>query len=149
MCGIFALLNYSEVNYDKFIKCQFMKGKNRGPEFSDLQHISMNAIFGFHRLAINGLDDISNQPITIDNIHLICNGEIYNYRELYKLMDVTPKTNSDCEVIIHLYKRYGIKQTLKMLDGVFAFALCDNNHTHLESNIYIARDPYGIRPYTF
>jgi asparagine synthase (glutamine-hydrolysing) len=149
MCGIFALLNYSEVNYDKFIKCQFMKGKNRGPEFSDLQHISMNAIFGFHRLAINGLDDISNQPITIDNIHLICNGEIYNYRELYKLMDLTPKTNSDCEVIIHLYKRYGIKQTLKMLDGVFAFALCDNNHTHLESNIYIARDPYGIRPLYF
>jgi asparagine synthase (glutamine-hydrolysing) len=149
MCGIFTLLNYSEVNYDKFIKCQFMKGKNRGPEFSDLQHISMNAIFGFHRLAINGLDDISNQPITIDNIHLICNGEIYNYRELYKLMDVTPKTNSDCEVIIHLYKRYGIKQTLKMLDGVFAFALCDNNHTHLESNIYIARDPYGIRPLYF
>ena len=149
MCGIFALLNYSEVNYDKFIKCQFMKGKNRGPEFSDLQHISMNAIFGFHRLAINGLDDISNQPITIDNIHLICNGEIYNYRELYKLMDVSPKTNSDCEVIIHLYKRYGIKQTLKMLDGVFAFALCDNNHTNLESNIYIARDPYGIRPLYF
>jgi asparagine synthase (glutamine-hydrolysing) len=149
MCGIFTLLNYSEVNYDKFIRCQFMKGKNRGPEFSDLQHISMNAIFGFHRLAINGLDDISNQPITIDNIHLICNGEIYNYRELYKLMDVTPKTNSDCEVIIHLYKRYGIKQTLKMLDGVFAFALCDNNHTHLESNIYIARDPYGIRPLYF
>jgi len=149
MCGIFTLLNYSEVNYDKFIKCQFMKGKNRGPEFSDLQHISMNAIFGFHRLAINGLDDISNQPITIDNIHLICNGEIYNYRELYKLMDVSPKTNSDCEVIIHLYKRYGIKQTLKMLDGVFAFALCDNNHTNLESNIYIARDPYGIRPLYF
>jgi len=149
MCGIFTLLNYSQVNYDKFIKCQFMKGKNRGPEFSDLQHISMNAIFGFHRLAINGLDDISNQPITIDNIHLICNGEIYNYRELYKLMDVTPKTNSDCEVIIHLYKRYGIKQTLKMLDGVFAFALCDNNHTNLESNIYIARDPYGIRPLYF
>jgi len=149
MCGIFTLLNYSEVNYDKFIKCQFMKGKNRGPEFSDLQHISMNAIFGFHRLAINGLDDISNQPITIDNIHLICNGEIYNYRELYKLMNVSPKTNSDCEIIIHLYKRYGIKQTLKMLDGVFAFALCDNNHTILESNIYIARDPYGIRPLYF
>jgi len=149
MCGIFTLLNYSQVNYDKFIKSQFMKGKNRGPEFSDLQHISMNAIFGFHRLAINGLDDISNQPITIDNIHLICNGEIYNYRELYKLMGVTPKSNSDCEVIIHLYKRYGIKQTLKMLDGVFAFALCDNNHTNLESNIYIARDPYGIRPLYF
>jgi len=149
MCGIFTLLNYSQVNYDKFIKSQFMKGKNRGPEFSNLQHISMNAIFGFHRLAINGLDDISNQPITIDNIHLICNGEIYNYRELYKLMGVTPKSNSDCEVIIHLYKRYGIKQTLKMLDGVFAFAICDNNHTNLESNIYIARDPYGIRPLYF
>ena len=146
MCGIFTLLNYSEINYSKFIKEQFMKGQHRGPEFSSLQNVSINAMFGFHRLAINGLDSISNQPIVIDNIKLICNGEIYNYKELYKLMNVTPETNSDCEVIIHLYKRYGIKQTLLMLDGVFAFALCEINHNQIETTIYIARDPYGVRP---
>ena len=146
MCGIFTLLNYSQVDSSKFINEQFMKGQHRGPEFSHIEQVSINAMFGFHRLAINGLDTNSNQPINIDNIKLICNGEIYNYKELYKLMDVTPQTNSDCEVIIHLYKKYGIKQTLLMLDGVFAFALCENNHNQLESTIYIARDPYGVRP---
>jgi len=45
------------------------------------------------------------QPITYKNVSLICNGEIYNYKQLYDLLktDVTMQTNSDCEIIIHLY----------------------------------------------
>jgi asparagine synthase (glutamine-hydrolysing) len=79
---------------------------------------------------------------------LICNGEIYNYKELYKLMNVSPNTDSDCEVIIHLYLKYGIEQTLVMLDGVFAFILFDNRvkKSDLNSKVYVARDPYGVRP---
>lgn len=77
---------------------------------------------------------------------LICNGEIYNYKELYEIMGITPVTQSDCEVIIHLYKRYGMKQTLQMLDGVFAFVLCDNNIQLPTAKMYVARDPYGVRP---
>jgi asparagine synthase (glutamine-hydrolysing) len=56
------------------------------------------------------------------------------------MMNIIPKTQSDCEVIIHLYEKYGINQTLRMLDGVFSFVLYSNNH------IIIARDPYGVRP---
>jgi asparagine synthase (glutamine-hydrolysing) len=149
MCGIFSIIND---NLDfSFLKNEFNKGKHRGPENSSISLVSINTIFGFHRLAINGLDDISNQPITVDNVILICNGEIYNYKELYKLMNIVPTTNSDCEVIIHLYLKYGIRQTLRMLDGVFAFVLCDNRiyaetETHKLNSIYIARDPYGVRP---
>ena len=129
-----------------FIEEQFNQGQRRGPEFSKLQQIDIEAMVGFHRLAINGLNEASNQPITIDNISLICNGEIYNYRELYKLMNVEPTTGSDCEVIIHLYKKYGIEQTLQMLDGVFAFVLFHNNLAKMDSTMYVARDPYGVRP---
>ena len=149
MCGIFSIIND---NLDfSFLKNEFNKGKHRGPENSSISLVSINTIFGFHRLAINGLDDISNQPITVDNVILICNGEIYNYKELYKLMNIVPTTNSVCEVIIHLYLKYGIRQTLRMLDGVFAFVLCDNRiyaetETHKLNSIYIARDPYGVRP---
>ena len=78
----------------------------------------------------------------INNVSLICNGEIYNYKYLYELMDIKPKTDSDCEVIIHLYMRYGIEQTLQMLDGVFAFVLLDIT----KSTIFVARDPLGVRP---
>ena len=150
MCGIFSLLNISDTNVlftQEFIKHNFQLGQGRGPENSVLKNVSVRTKFGFHRLAINGLNDISNQPICIDDIVLICNGEIYNYKELYELMGIESETDSDCEIIIHLYKKYGIYQTLKMLDGVFAFCLCDNRLTiSLTSTIYVARDPYGVRP---
>ena len=57
-------------------------------------------------------------------------------------MNIIPKTNSDCEVIIHLYRKFGIENTVQMLDGVFAFMLYDNKN----DKIYVARDPYGVRP---
>ena len=149
MCGIFTLLNnYNELCMS-FIEEQFQKGKNRGPEYSKLSSVMIKALFGFHRLAINGLNDNSNQPIVINDISIICNGEIYNYKQLYKSMNIQPKTDSDCEVIIHLYKKYGIDQTLQMLDGVFSFVLIDYRLENTESKIYVARDPYGVRPLYF
>lgn len=142
MCGIFALLNILNTDYNyEFLKKEFMKGQNRGPEHSSLiTHYSYNFIQGFHRLAINGLNELSDQPLNYNGCSLICNGEIYNYKELYSMMDITPNTGSDCEVIIHLYNKYGIEHTLRLLDGVFAFVLLT------PTNIYIARDPYGVRP---
>ena len=140
MCGIFSILNANNVTYN-FINDEFIKGKNRGPEYSKLLQLDNN-YFGFHRLAINGLNEKSNQPFNINNMILICNGEIYNYKNLYNLMEIIPETNSDCEVIIHLYVKYGIEQTLQMLDGVFAFILYDT----VNNQIFAARDPYGVRP---
>ena len=145
MCGIFSLLNNNIIDSD-IVKTSFEKGKRIGPEFSKLSTVDILCDFGFHRLAINGLNEKSNQPIIIDDIKLICNGEIYNYKELYKLLEIIPNTQSDCEVIIHLYKKYGIEYTLQILDGVFSFILCDSRLTNDDSKIYIARDPYGVRP---
>jgi len=143
----------SETNTDKpqtnknsdqgFIKEQFEKGQNRGPEFSEiLLHEEEQFIQGFHRLAINGLTSLSNQPLNMWNCSLICNGEIYNYKKLYEIMNIDPATQSDCEVIIYLYRKYGIEHAIKMLDGVFSFILYDYQY----NMIYAARDPYGVRP---
>lgn len=146
MCGIFALVNRAIHRDQVHVKAQFDKGRGRGPEFSSISNVGKDVIFGFHRLAINGLNESSNQPLTNKNstIILICNGEIYNYKELYHLMGVEPNTQSDCEVILHLYEKYGIEHTLQMLDGVFAFVLLDNRA--MDDKIYVARDPYGVRP---
>ena len=146
MCGIFSLLNYEQEYTNNFIETQFKKGVKRGPEFSTLSNVGIKIKFGFHRLAINGLNQESNQPLIQDDILLICNGEIYNYKELYSLMGIQPKTQSDCEVIIHLYKKYGIEHTLHLLDGVFSFVLLDQRIYTNDSRLYIARDPYGVRP---
>jgi asparagine synthase (glutamine-hydrolysing) len=162
MCGIFALLNNNynnkyNSNYDNYnntdiishndVNNEFMKGQKRGPEFSKLDTSYTNLILGFHRLAINGLNNESNQPLVINDIVLICNGEIYNYKQLYKIMNIIPTTDSDCEVIIHLYEKYGIEQTLNMLDGVYSFILYDNRiDENLNKKMYVARDPIGVRP---
>jgi asparagine synthase (glutamine-hydrolysing) len=141
MCGIFALLNYYSSFQHEEITEEFKKGYKRGPEFSVISfRDSINYVQGFHRLAINGLNDESNQPFSINEVTLICNGEIYNHKYLFDLMDITPETQSDCEVIIYLYMKYGIDQTLRMLDGVYSFVLQDRNR------MYVARDPYGVRP---
>ena len=139
MCGIFGIIN---PKYDtKVITSSFDKGYKRGPEFSVLNKYD-NIYFGFHRLAINGLNSKSNQPFEIDNIILICNGEIYNYKKLAENNNISLKTESDCEIILHMYKLYGIEYTLSVLDGVFAFMLYDKN----KNKVIISRDPYGVRP---
>lgn len=151
MCGIFALISdnvkNSDLNNKEFIKQAFELGKGRGPESSVIEELDskneeLNITLGFHRLAINGLDSISMQPLTLFGKKLICNGEIYNYKELYKLVDTTPQTHSDCEVILHLYHKFGIETTLQLLDGVFAFILVDE----IEQKLYAARDRFGVRP---
>jgi len=145
MCGIFALLNNYGFFEDEKIKDCFEKGKNRGPEYSEHSKISENFEIGFHRLAINGLNEKSNQPMWIDKICLICNGEIYNFKELFNKIGVKPVTSSDCEIIIHLYKRFGIEYTLSLLDGYFSFIIYDVSCEE-SPIVYVARDAYGVRP---
>tara|TARA_B100000795_G_scaffold256417_1_gene228814 strand:+ start:2558 stop:4171 length:1614 start_codon:yes stop_codon:yes gene_type:complete len=142
MCGIFSILN--NFYHIDTVKKSFQKGSPRGPEMSTLNvDNDLNIIYGFHRLAINGFNnDNSNQPLKYKNCILICNGEIYNWKELHSILGITLDSRSDCEIIIHLYKKYGIEYTLQLLDGVFAFMLIDVE----KKECFIARDCFGIRP---
>lgn len=143
MCGIFSLINAYQFDYKRDeMEIVFKKGSKRGPDHSVLNYLGDYLLFGFHRLAINGLNEISNQPFHMFGIYLICNGEIFNYKYLFQLVETKPITNSDCEIIIHLYLKFGIENMLNMLDGEFAFILYDSNH----EKIFIARDPFGVRP---
>jgi len=136
MCGIFALL-HSTISMEKAFDA-FQKGAHRGPDETVFN--THEIWLGFHRLAIQGLTN-GRQPFVIDDIQLVCNGEIYNHKELYKKMRVTPTTQSDCEVIIPMYQRYGIEHTVQQLQGSeFAFVLYD------KGVCYAVRDPYGVRP---
>jgi len=147
MCGIFTITSTGQCKHDeKQIKTCFMKGQKRGPEYSYFSKVNDNTFLGFHRLAINGYHEFekSNQPFCIDGVYLICNGEIYNHKKINEITNVIPKSKSDCESIIHLYLKYGIKQTLQILDGVFAFILLDTRNEC--DKLFAARDPYGVRP---
>jgi len=144
MCGIFFLK--TEHSDDELMKCnyfdRFNRTKHRGPDYNFYDEIKEKTYLGFHRLCINDLSELGNQPFINDNIYLICNGEIYNHEILSNEYDISTNSNSDCEIILHLYKKLGIYQTVRLLDGVFAFVLIDYN-TH---KVYIARDMIGVRP---
>lgn len=159
MCGIFFVQNFLNPDTLKVYKKtllenlksyqnDFYKLSHRGPDNSiflnDTQFSKNYACFwGFHRLAINGQTPESNQPFFLKNCRLICNGEIYNFRELIKEFGLEEeyKSQSDCEVIIHLYKKIGIRDMLRRLDGVFALVL----HDYETETTYVARDPVGVR----
>jgi len=142
MCGFFAHLGKRDrSSLEKFAS----KIQYRGPDNTQHKVIREDLFFGFHRLAIMDTSEAGDQPIyhpDDNSLSLICNGEIYNHRALIAKNQFTVKSSSDCEVILHLYKKYGIEITVSMLDGVFAFALYDASLGVLFS----ARDLYGVRP---
>ena len=139
MCGIFAYLGKDKD--ERTLMSHFNKIQHRGPDESRFERIRRDVFFGFHRLAINGLDQKSGQPFDLRNCHLIANAEIFNYRQLASKYDITLETGSDCEIIIHLYKKFGFEKMLRLLEGEFAIVLYD---TELDI-VFAARDHIGIR----
>ena len=137
MCGIFFYRGKRDL---KLFKTSIESLKKRGPDNSNI--IQKNdMIFGFHRLAITDLTSNGMQPLYLnDDLFIINNGEIYNYKELIQKYNFIMKTDSETEVILHMYYNFGIERTLKELNGEFAFIIYD------KSNIIIARDHIGIRP---
>ena len=92
MCGIFSVINHNNKHeYSRLFNYNFKRGSARGPEYSKLTTIQeekeSNIILGFHRLAINGLNKESNQPLVYDGCRLICNGEIITIKNCMKVLE--------------------------------------------------------------
>jgi asparagine synthase (glutamine-hydrolysing) len=101
---------------------------------------------GHRRLSIIDLSDRASQPMISDNGRLVVvyNGEIYNYRVLRAELEtagVCFRSNSDTEVLLHLYAREGVGMVSR-LRGMFAFAIWDD----VKRGLFLARDLYGIKP---
>lgn len=173
MCGIWGLLTLN-TNFKSDINLHdsFMKIKNRGPDRS-IYIDNNNYKIGFHRLAIMDTSIQGDQPFSFSykmtdkgtgrqvlrTIYAMCNGEIYNYKEIInsdEFKDCLTKTNyilkshSDCEIILPMFLHFGIDYLTKKLNGEFAFAIYDI-YEDLEINktcynLYLARDRFGIRP---
>lgn len=150
MCGIFAYLlsRHKSVQFPvqkrRLLQQAFVQCQHRGPDNSIFRTVNSHLCLGFHRLSIVGMSDKGNQPMCLaeyPSLYLVCNGEIYNYKELARENNFTLNTGSDCEIILHMYRRFGIEQTVSRLDGVFAFVLYDGEKQLLQ----VARDPFGVR----
>lgn len=118
---------------------------------------------GHRRLAIIDLSPAGLQPMTLtcsevrrDELALVFNGEIYNYRELRAELEATGHrfaSVSDSEVLLHLYEAEGLA-VLGRLNGIFAFAIYDGRERGRPEGVgrgalFIARDPLGVKPLYF
>lgn len=138
MCGIFGIIG----EYDsKTAKSALAKLTHRGEDFCGVLE-SSNLFFAHQRLSILDTHHRSHQPIKYKNLLLSFNGEIYNFRELKKELDFEFKTNSDSEVIIASYLKWGL-DFVHHLRGMFAIALIDKN------TLYLFRDRLGKKPLFF
>jgi asparagine synthase (glutamine-hydrolysing) len=143
MCGIFSYKGRS-YTWSELKDSVDLIGY-RGPDNSHYNTIADNVLFAFHRLAIVGTTESGDQPMKHpqdESLTLICNGEIYNYKEIAERYDFNLTTGSDCEIILYLYQKFGIERTIKELDGVFMFVL----HDASSGQLFASRDPIGVRP---
>ncbi|RXJ86877.1 asparagine synthase (glutamine-hydrolyzing) [Arcobacter sp. CECT 8985] len=138
MCGILGT-NFNSLNFKQAIKYI----ENRGPDFQAIKTINNNN-FAHTRLSIIDLDNEANQPMIFDEILIVFNGEIYNYKELIKQHNLKCKTKSDTEVIIRLYEKYQ-KDFLNYLNGMFSFCIYDIK----KDSFFCARDRYGKKPFFY
>lgn len=145
MCGIvcaFDLKEKSEVLRPQVL--EMAKAiRHRGPDWSGI-YSDDKVIMAHERLAI--VDPASGkQPLLSDDCKLIlaANGEIYNHRELRKQFEGNYdfKTESDCEVILALYKEKGV-DFIDDMNGIFGFAIYDAE----KDEYFVARDHMGIIP---
>ena len=146
MCGISGVISVGLINDadSSVVKKMNQRLIHRGPN-SDGVFATDHAILAMRRLSIIDLAG-GDQPLFNEehDIALVCNGEIYNHRQLREELEALGHrftSRSDSETIIHAYEEYGIN-CLAKLRGMFAFALWDGKNKKL----FLARDRMGEKP---
>ena len=146
MCGICGFSPSIGVETDKVI-IEKMKAYlyHRGPD-DDGEYFSWHCVLGHQRLSIIDLES-GHQPMCNEDweIWVVFNGEIYNYKELWKELEAKGhkfiSDHADTEVIVHGYEEWGT-DLFKKLNGIFAIAIWDEK----KNNLILARDHIGVKP---
>lgn len=146
MCGICGYVNLSKSSHDVNILHKMVKTlHHRGPDSQGFYENQQQQVFlGHARLSIIDISDNGRQPMFLDNLTIVLNGEVYNYGEIKKELAAKGhafKSSSDTEVVLHAYKEWGTACVNKFI-GMFAFAIYDSE----KQTITIFRDRAGVKP---
>jgi len=150
MCGICGIINNTRDGIEEqVIRGMCSKMQYRGPDAEGVyinNNRPINVGLGHRRLSIIDLSPNANQPMPNETgeIHLVVNGEIYNYKMLAQALKKKGhkfKSDSDSEVALHLYEEQG-EDFVKSLRGAFALAIWDSR----QKKLLLARDRVGKRP---
>ena len=148
MCGIIGYYGKKKFFFRKKKAIQTIL--HRGPDSNKFLEIEdkkkkINLFIGFSRLSIQDTKQRSNQPFRYKNLILSFNGEIYNFIKLKKILSnegINFYTTSDTEVLIKLIYYKGLKETLNLIEGMWAFVLYDLSN----QEIFLCRDRFGEKP---
>lgn len=147
MCGIAGYIGKSTIE-EGTIKATLQTMEQRGPDangFSQHQFGASQVCLLHSRLSIIDLDPRSNQPFHFEHIHLVFNGEIYNYVELKSELEKFGhqfQTDSDTEVLIKAYLQWG-DQCTAHFEGMWSFALLDDK----QGRLMLSRDRFAEKPF--
>ncbi len=135
MCAIFGIIG----EYDGSLARKAVSIlSHRGPDYCGIVE-GKDFFIAHNRLSIVDLSMASAQPMQKDEVLLSFNGEIYNFKALKKRLDIPFKTQSDTEVILAAYQKWGVS-FVDHLEGMFAIALYD------KGKLYLFRDRLGKKP---
>ncbi len=147
MCGVAGIVGPDAFQYKETVKVMLESMRHRGPDGEGLYVAPSGlCVLGHRRLSILDLTDAASQPMLTDNnrFAFVYNGELYNFTNLKnELQDSGERFHSsgDTEVLLKLLVRHG-EQVLPRLNGMFAFALWDEQNRRL----LLARDRFGQKP---
>ena len=142
MCGIAGIIGSG--NSKEQLTNMLLAQQHRGPDNTSTWSTETVKL-GHNRLSIIDLSEAANQPFETEDYILVFNGEIYNYIELKnELLDYNFITNSDTEVLLACFKKWG-KDCLHKLNGMFSFAIWDKKSQEL----FAARDRFGVKPFYY
>ena len=145
MCGIAGC--YQQPDGHKLADVMTERIAHRGPDAGGVwthEDDRVSVHLGHRRLSIIDLSAAADQPLIKDNLVMVYNGELYNYREIRKELaghGIRFVTSSDTEVVLEAWRYWGPK-ALARFRGMFAFALADTR----TGELFLARDPLGIKP---
>ncbi|HVO67121.1 MAG TPA: asparagine synthase (glutamine-hydrolyzing) [Syntrophales bacterium] len=146
MCGIVGIVDYRRIPVNNSAVMQAANVlEKRGPDDAGVW-VEDNVGFGHRRLAILDLTDVAHQPMSSESGRyvIVYNGEMYNFMELRRQLDTVWRSNSDTEVILSAYEKWG-PECVKHFHGMFAFAIWDR----LEKKLFAARDRLGVKPFYY
>lgn len=146
IAGIMMLMDKANPDMEKYLQVMNELQAHRGPDGEGIWvHEHRNVGFAHRRLSIIELSDMGKQPMTDGHGNWICfNGELYNYLELRKELNVPFVSNSDTEVVLEAYKCWGT-DCVSHFKGMFAFAIWDEK----KQKLFCVRDRFGIKPFYY
>jgi len=150
MCGIWALIKSHPELTDVIIK-SFNKVQNRGPDKTNFNVLN-NLIYCFHRLAINDLSDNGDQPFNYSTLEynyiLMCNGEIYNHKDLELSYDIKLSSTSDCAILLPLFIKLeeDFVKFNNLLRGEYSIVILKEYINSNQVDFFVSTDPLSVRP---